>query len=275
VKIIVVRSGGALLFSEFGTRHVNAGDVVVLAANTLCGAEPEGSITTTTLYLDRDYVIDQVFWQYAARFRSRHDASDFLDVHYAEAAQVIRIGEDQTTLLKPLLDELAALSLDGVVAERFFRAQGLLFAILDVIVPLLPVSGERTSSTQRSTVSPTQPRHRRFRPLRTEARLVATLLAENIASQWRVESLAETVHLSPSQLRRVFIEAYGKTPIAYLTMLRTERMAMLLRTTDDLISTIAKQVGWVDPDFAARQFRRCVGILPSDYRRINRDPNPE
>lgn len=33
----------------------------MLAANTLCGAEPEGWITTTTLYLDRDYVIDQVY----------------------------------------------------------------------------------------------------------------------------------------------------------------------------------------------------------------------
>lgn len=54
VKVIVVRAGSALLFSEFGTRHVNVGDVVVLAANTLCGAEPEGWVTTTTLYLDRD-----------------------------------------------------------------------------------------------------------------------------------------------------------------------------------------------------------------------------
>lgn len=38
VKFIVVRAGGARLFSEFGCRHANVGDVVVLAANTLCGA---------------------------------------------------------------------------------------------------------------------------------------------------------------------------------------------------------------------------------------------
>ena len=42
VKIIVVRAGSARLFSEFGRQHINVGDVVVLAANTLCGAEPEG-----------------------------------------------------------------------------------------------------------------------------------------------------------------------------------------------------------------------------------------
>ena len=50
------------------------------AANTLCGAEPEGWVTTTTLYLDRDYVIDQVFWQYAEQFTDRLDAKAFLGV---------------------------------------------------------------------------------------------------------------------------------------------------------------------------------------------------
>ncbi len=65
VKLIVVRSGSAILFSEFGQKPARAGDVVLLGANTLCGSEPEGSITVTTIYLDTDYVIDQVFWQHA------------------------------------------------------------------------------------------------------------------------------------------------------------------------------------------------------------------
>ena len=56
LKFIVVRAGRARLFSEFGVHFVSMGDVVILAANTLCGAEPEGWISTTTLYLDRDYV---------------------------------------------------------------------------------------------------------------------------------------------------------------------------------------------------------------------------
>lgn len=61
VKLIFVRHGSAILLSEFGERPVTIGDVIMLGASTLCGSEPEGSITVTTLYLDRDYVIDQVF----------------------------------------------------------------------------------------------------------------------------------------------------------------------------------------------------------------------
>ena len=49
MRVIVVRVGGSVLFGEFGTRRVNVGDVVVLAANTLCGVEPEGWIATTTI----------------------------------------------------------------------------------------------------------------------------------------------------------------------------------------------------------------------------------
>ena len=110
VKVVVVRAGGALLFSEFGTRHVNVGDLIVLAANTLCGAEPEGWVTTTTLYLDRDYVIDQVFWQYAEQFTDRLDARAFLDASYAKPAQVVQFGVARAGLLMPWLDELTALS---------------------------------------------------------------------------------------------------------------------------------------------------------------------
>jgi len=54
-------------------------------------------------------------------------------------------------------------------------------------------------------------------------------------------------------------------------MLRTERMAGLLRTTDTPIAVIAREVGWGDPDFAARQFRRSVGVTPSRYRVMSRE----
>lgn len=118
VKFIVVRGGSAILFSEVGTRHVNFGDVVVLAPNTLCGAEPEGWVTTTTIYLDRDYIVDQVFWQYAARFGTRNDASRFLETQYVQPAQVVRLGEERAGTLLPWLDELAALILEGLGESR-------------------------------------------------------------------------------------------------------------------------------------------------------------
>ena len=40
--------------------------------------------------------------------------------------------------------------------------------------------------------------------------------------------------------------------------------------SDTPIAVIAREVGWSDPDFAARQFRRSVGIAPSRYREMSR-----
>lgn len=270
VKIIVVRAGSARVFSEFGRRHIKVGDVVVLAANTLCGAEPEGWITTTTLYLDRDYVIDQVYWQHAARFHTRHDASDFVDTHYAEPAQIVRVGEKRAGLLMPWLDELAALTIDGLTPEHFYRAQTCLFAVLDVVVPMLTTSEERMSSSQRIAEVPSAPRRRQFRASRAEARDTAKRLREQLDRRWTLADLAQAAHLSSSQLRRIFVEAFGQSPIAYLTMLRVQRMVELLRNTDAPIAVIAAEVGWSDPDFAGRQFRRNVGVSPSEYRRNSR-----
>ncbi len=88
VKVIVVRDGSAILFSEFGQKAVKVGDVILLGANVLCGSEPEGHITVTTVYLDTDYVLDQVRWQYAGFLEDRLKAQGFAETIYTEPAQI-------------------------------------------------------------------------------------------------------------------------------------------------------------------------------------------
>lgn len=271
IKLIFVRRGSASLYGELGQRSIAVGDVVALASNVLCGSEPDRHITVTTVYLDTDYVIDQVFWQYVGSVRDRLEAQDVVRRVYAEPAQVLHLGQDQAGLLMPWLDELEALSVDGGFTQHFYRMQALWFSIADVIVPYIATSPVRISPTQRATTRPSSPRLRQFAPLRDDARKIMKLLRDRPERTWRLSDMAEAVYLSPSQVERVFVDAYGKSPITYLTMLRVERMAHYLRTTDTPISVIAHLVGWQDADFAARQFRRSVGLTPSRYRGMGRD----
>ena len=268
VKVIIVRDGSALLFSEFGQRIVTAGDVVVLGANVLCGSEPEGHITATTIYLDTDYVIDQVFWQHAWLLHDRLDAQRFTKALYSEPSQVLRLGEDRTGMLMPWLDELVARSIDGGFAHHFHRMQALWFAIADVVTPFVKVTPIRQSRTQRAHSRPTLPRCRNFAPARDEAHQTRATLASDIATNWTLDVLSARVHLSPKQLSRVFTEAYGKTPLAYLTMLRVEEMAHLLCETHLTIDASARRVGWASRSRANEAFQECVGMTPSDYRRM-------
>lgn len=269
VKVIVVRDGSALLYSEFGQRIVMVGDVVVLGANVLCGSEPEGHITTTTIYLDPDYVIDQMFWQHAWLLRDRLDAGRFTEDVYSEPSQVLRLGEDRAGMLMPWLDELVARSINGGFGHHFHRMQALWFAIADVVTPYVKVSPARQNRTQRAHSRPTLPRGRRFAPVRDEAHETRATLARDIAANWTLGVLSARVHLSPKQLARVFTETYGKTPLAYLTMLRVEEMAHLLRETDLTIDAASRVVGWASRSRANEAFQECVGMTPSAYRRMH------
>lgn len=108
----------------------------------------------------------------------------------------------------------------------------------------------------------------RVAPLRADVRRAADLLRENPARRWTLEDLAAEVHLSPSRLSSVFVEAYGKTPLAFLTMLRAEQLAKLLRETDLTVTTAMQRVGWRSRSHASRLFHQHVGMTPGEYRRL-------
>ncbi|MBE4696186.1 helix-turn-helix transcriptional regulator [Brevibacterium casei] len=266
VKLIVVRSGSAILFSEFGERPVRIGDVILLGANVLCGSEPEGHITVTTIYADTDFLLDQLFWQYSDLLRDRLEAQGFADTIYTDPAQVLRLGEDRSGMLMPWLDELVALSVDGVYRERFHRMQALWFSVMDQVAPFIRISPYRTSPHQRARIRPCLPRDRRFTPLRAEAQQVRDALRSDVTRGWELPELARMVHLSTKQLSRVFVDAYGKTPLAYLTMLRVQEMAHLLRESDLSVAEAGRRVGWKSRNRAATAFQQGVGVTPSRYR---------
>ncbi len=133
----------------------------------------------------------------------------------------------------------------------------------------MKVSPVRLSPSQRSRIRPTLPRHRQFNPLRTEARKIADLLRASPQAHWTLDELADQIHLSVSQIVRVFTEAYGKTPLAFLTIIRAEELAKLLRDTDLPIEAAMRQVGWQSRGHAAQLFRQYVGITPVEYRRLS------
>jgi AraC-like DNA-binding protein len=269
VKLVVIRAGSAILCSELGRRPVAVGEAVLLCSNTLAAAEPEGRCTVSVILIDTDYMIDHLFWKHAGLLSDRLDARELVAKLYLEPVQVFHFGVRRLGEIEPWLDELARLSDRCHYAKRFNRIQALWFLIADVISPFIKVSPVRLSPSQRERLRPTMPRHRRFEPLRSEAMQVAELLRGDLARHWTAMELADAVHLSESQLSRVFSGAYGKTPMTYLTMLRVEELARLLRETDLLVDDAVEQVGWRNVSHAIRVFRAYIGMTPGAYRRTH------
>jgi AraC-like DNA-binding protein len=98
------------------------------------------------------------------------------------------------------------------------------------------------------------------------ARLLATVEA-NLSKDWTVESMAERAGLSTSRLHAVFQENLGKSPRAWLTELRLERVCRLLSSTDLPIAELAYRIGYADQSALTRAMRKATGMTPAAYRR--------
>lgn len=103
-------------------------------------------------------------------------------------------------------------------------------------------------------------------PTETAAHHAARLLAQDPGRDWRLQDLADLVHLSTSQLGRAFSQRFGMPPIQYLAHVRAHRLAELLIETDLPIGAAMTQVGWRSRGHAARQFTKLMGVTPSAYR---------
>jgi AraC family transcriptional regulator, L-rhamnose operon transcriptional activator RhaR len=82
-----------------------------------------------------------------------------------------------------------------------------------------------------------------------------------------LDQLARIAHMSNRNFIRSFQAAMGSSPIAYVIQLRVNRGASLLRRTGLSVTEIAFQVGFTDSNYFARQFRKLLGVTPSQYRK--------
>ncbi len=96
------------------------------------------------------------------------------------------------------------------------------------------------------------------------------LLSDRLTHDWTLGELARRLGASPAHVSRSFTRCTGRPPLSYLEQLRLQRAAASLLHTDQPISAIAAGLGWLDPNYFARRFRRQFGISAGAYRQRHR-----
>ena len=84
--------------------------------------------------------------------------------------------------------------------------------------------------------------------------------------QLGVESLAEDMALSRSQLLRKITALTGVSVNELIRTFRLQRAAQLLEKQWGPVSQIAYEVGFSNPSYFAKVFKEQYGVLPSEYR---------
>lgn len=97
------------------------------------------------------------------------------------------------------------------------------------------------------------------------ARAIA-VMQRDLTTQWTVPLLARAARSSRTTLGRRFVEETGVPPLRYLTRLRMERAAELLRDPAKRLADVAPAVGYGTEFALNRAFKRQFGLSPGRFR---------
>ena len=106
---------------------------------------------------------------------------------------------------------------------------------------------------------------------RTEADVIHQLKQYILAHSQEdisLESLAKKVGLSPIYISKIFKEKQGINYIDFLTECRIEKAKELIRDTDKSIKEITFEVGYHDPNYFSKVFKKLCQVSPKEYRKL-------
>lgn len=78
--------------------------------------------------------------------------------------------------------------------------------------------------------------------------------------------LATELGVSLRQLQRIFREELDITPNVFITMLKMEEAATMLKTANKNISEVAYAIGYSDPAYFTKVFKKYFGKSPKEYK---------
>lgn len=94
-----------------------------------------------------------------------------------------------------------------------------------------------------------------------------TYIISNFAKSISLEEVAELVNLSPNYFSNLFKETKGETFIDFVTRIRMEHAKKLLEENEHTLKEISYKVGYKDPNYFSRVFKRNFGVSPKHYQK--------
>ena len=81
-----------------------------------------------------------------------------------------------------------------------------------------------------------------------------------------LDDVSREVDISPYYFSKLFKEETGENFIEYLTNIRIDKAKELLSETELSMKEICAQIGYSDPNYFSRAFKKNVGVTPTEYK---------
>jgi AraC-like DNA-binding protein len=95
-------------------------------------------------------------------------------------------------------------------------------------------------------------------------------MRNELKSKMTVEEMASFNNLSASHFTSLFRKATGMPPLEYFIHLKLQKACLLLYTSDIRIKAIADTLGYDDPYYFSRLFKKYMNVSPENYREMRR-----
>ena len=104
----------------------------------------------------------------------------------------------------------------------------------------------------------------------TTARILKYVTEHIDTPDLKIDNIADAMGMSRSVLYLKIKQQLGMTPIDFVRHVRIMRACELLKNTDESLSSVAFAVGFSDPKYFSKVFKRETGIVPTEYRERTR-----
>ena len=90
--------------------------------------------------------------------------------------------------------------------------------------------------------------------------------SQNFDKEIDFHEIARRLGYTEARLRQLFRKEAKTTPLQYLIDFRLDRAKEHLESTDDPVNDILYRVGFSDPSYFNRSFKKKYNVSPSQYR---------
>lgn len=91
-------------------------------------------------------------------------------------------------------------------------------------------------------------------------------IKNNYSKDISLDDVSRIVNISPYYFSKIFKDETGEGFVEYLTKIRMDKARELLETTEYSMKEICSMVGYADPNYFSRSFKKNVGVTPTEYK---------
>ena len=91
-------------------------------------------------------------------------------------------------------------------------------------------------------------------------------MKENLNKNLKLEEIAEHVHYSVPHFSMMFTKSTSYSPLVYFTQLKVQRACQYLDHTDLSVKSIAYELGFDDPFYFSKVFKKHINLSPQQYK---------